>query len=95
MDSKLFLIAKNLELFEILAGVPEVSVGKVRPGQAAHFTASVFPEKVFTGSVRQVRLNATVTQLKVTYTAVIAISDSDSAQLLPFMTAKITLDPPN
>jgi HlyD family secretion protein len=89
----LFLLAKAPLHLELWVSVPEEKVGQVHSGEGVHFTSLAYPGKVFTGKVRQVRLNATMTQTKVTYIAVIAFDRGDGPQLLPYMTAHITLDP--
>jgi HlyD family secretion protein len=47
---------------EILAEVPEVDVGQIRPGQAVEIRADALPNQVFTGEVRLVAPEAIVQQ---------------------------------
>jgi HlyD family secretion protein len=86
----LFKIAQDLREMQIEANVAEADVGMLRTGQPVHFTVDAFPERSFSGSVRQVRNNHTVQQNVVTYTAVIATRSEDLA-LRPGMTAYISI----
>jgi len=47
---------------EILAEVPEVDIGQIRPGQAVEIRADALPNQVFTGEVRLVAPEAVVRQ---------------------------------
>ncbi|MFQ3629644.1 MAG: efflux RND transporter periplasmic adaptor subunit, partial [Cyanobacteriota bacterium] len=47
---------------EILAEVPEVDIGQIRPGQAVEIRADALPNQVFTGKVRLVAPEAVVRQ---------------------------------
>jgi HlyD family secretion protein len=84
----LFLIAADLKKLEIWASVNEADIARVHEGQAAQFTIVAYPSKVFEGQVRQVRLNAQLTQNVVTYTVVVTVNSSDE-KLLPYMTANV------
>ena len=59
-------------------------------GQPVTFTVDALPNKTFTGHVSQVRLNATMVQNAVTYTAVIDVEDKDSL-LIPYLTANVEI----
>jgi HlyD family secretion protein len=85
--SSLFLIADPARL-EVWASVWEGNIGRVHPQQPVRFTVDAFPGTVFEGRVKQIRLNATMTQNVVTYTVVVAIS-STAEKLLPYMTAHL------
>ena len=84
----MFLIAADLKKLEIWASVNEADIARVRPDQAAQFTVDAFPGKTFDGRVRQVRLNAQMTQNVVTYTVVVTV-DNSNEKLLPYMTANV------
>jgi HlyD family secretion protein len=84
----LFLIAADLKKLEIWAAVNEADIARVHEGQAATFTVDAFPGTTFEGRVRQVRLNAQMTQNVVTYTVVVTANNSDE-KLLPYMTANV------
>lgn len=86
----LFTIAKNLTDMQVEANVDEADIGLVKTGQAVRFTVDAFPADVFTGTVRQIRLEPTVTSNVVTYTVIID-APNDDGKLYPGMTANITI----
>ena len=75
---------------QILASVDESDIGKIVAGQPVTFTVQSFPDRQFTGSVEQVRLNSTTLNNVVSYTAVVSVSNEDG-KLLPGMTASVKL----
>jgi HlyD family secretion protein len=87
---KLFVIANDLSRMQILASVDESDIGKIQAGQPVTFTVQSFPDRQFTGTVEQVRLNSTTLNNVVSYTAVVAVSNEDG-KLLPGMTASVKL----
>lgn len=84
----LFLLAKDLTKMKVLVQVNEADIGHVIPGQPVTFIVDAFPGETFKGEVRKVRLNATMTQNVVTYTAEIA-TDNPDKRLLPYLTANV------
>jgi HlyD family secretion protein len=86
----IFTIANDLTSMQVLASIDEADVGQVREGGDASFSVDAFPGTVFTGKIKQVRLNAQALQNVVTYTAVIDVQNPDQ-KLLPGMTANITI----
>lgn len=84
----LFLIAKDLRRLEVWASVNEADIGQIRVGLPVEFTVDAFPGESFRGNVKQIRLNATMTQSVVTYTVVVAV-DNASGKLLPYLTANV------
>lgn len=84
----LFLIAKDLRQIEVWASVNEADIGAVRVGLPVEFTVDAFPQETFRGTVKQVRLNATMTQSVVTYTVVVSV-DNAAGKLLPYLTANL------
>ncbi len=87
----LFVIARSLDTLQLDARVDESDVGRVKPGQPVTFTVDAWPGDTFTGSVRQVRLQPTVTQNVVSYTTVIDVPNA-RAQLKPGMTATLDIE---
>ena len=87
---KLFVIANDLARMQILASVDESDIGKIVAGQPVTFTVQSFPDRQFTGTVEQVRLNSTTLNNVVSYTAVVSVSNEDG-KLLPGMTASVKL----
>jgi HlyD family secretion protein len=87
----LFVIARNLDTLQLNARVDESDVGRVKPSQAVTFAVDAYPGKTFTGKVRQVRLQPTVTNNVVSYTTVIDVPNPDQ-ELKPGMTATLEIE---
>lgn len=87
----LFVIATTLKDMQIDASVDEADVGQLRVGQPARISVPAFPNVVFRGTVKQIRVNPIVTNNVVTYDTIIALHDA-SARLMPGMTATIGID---
>jgi HlyD family secretion protein len=85
---QLFVIAKDLSQMQILATVDESDIGQIKNDQSVSFTVQAYPGQTFTGTVRQVRINATTVNNVVNYTAVVAVANPDG-KLLPGMTATV------
>ena len=86
----LFTIAKDLTDMQCIAKVDEADIGGVKEGQRVTFTVDAFPDDVFSGTVKQVRQNATTTNNVVTYEVVISAPNAD-LKLKPGLTANITI----
>ena len=86
----LFTIANDLTKMQVEAKVDEADIGEVKAGQPVTFTVDAFPDDVFTGTVKEVRINPTVTANVVTYTVIIDAPNPES-KLFPGMTASVTL----
>ncbi len=87
----LFKIAGDLRKMEIVLAIDEADIGQVRDGQTARFTVDAFPERKFTGTVKQVRLAATNTANVITYPVVVEVDNPDQV-LLPGMTANAEIE---
>jgi HlyD family secretion protein len=87
----LFQIAQDLKSMQIDTSVAEADIGKIKLEQAVSFGVDTFPDKVFSGSVRQIRLNPTIQQNVVTYNVVIT-ADNSEGKLLPGMTAHVQIN---
>ena len=85
---ELFLIANDLSEMQILAKVDESDIGSIAVGQPVTFTVQAYPNRTFTGTVQQVRLQSTTSDNVVNYTTVISVSNLDG-KLLPGMTATV------
>jgi len=83
-----FSVAHRLEDMEIHARVDETDIGRIAPGQKAHFTVDAYPGRLFEAAVRQVRKAPQIDQNVVTYTVVLSAPNHDGA-LLPGMTALV------
>jgi len=86
----LFTIAKDLTDMQCIADVDEADIGGVSEGQRVTFTVDAYPEDVFSGTVKQVRQNATTTNNVVTYEVVITAPNAD-LKLKPGLTANVTI----
>jgi HlyD family secretion protein len=85
---ELFLIANDLSEMQILAKVDESDIGSIAVGQPVTFTVQAYPNRSFTGTVQQVRLQSTTQDNVVNYTTVISVANADG-KLLPGMTATV------
>ncbi len=85
---QLFLIANDLSQMQILAHVGESDIVRIRQGQAVRFSVQAIPNRTFTGTVQQVRLQSTTVDNVVNYTVVVKLENPDR-ELLPGMTARV------
>lgn len=86
----LFTIAQDLTKMQVYAATDESDVGMIRPGQVVSFKVDAYPKDTFSGTVSQIRMNATTVQNVVTYNTIIDF-DNPQLKLFPGMTAYITL----
>lgn len=86
----LFTIANNLTDMQVEADVDEADIGQVEVGQGVTFTVDAFPNDVFTGTVKQIRIEGSVTNNVVTYVVVIDAPNPDG-KLYPGMTANVNI----
>ena len=86
----LFTIAQDLSKMQIDTSYAEADVGAIHVGQAATFRVDAFPNRSFSGAVKQVRLNPTTQQNVVTYDVVVSVENPE-LQLMPGMTAYVNI----
>lgn len=86
----LFTIAEDLSRMQVKASVDEADIGRVKEGQKVQFTVDAYPERSFTGLVRQIRLLPQIVQNVVSYDVMIEVSNPDLL-LKPGMTANVTV----
>ncbi len=86
----LFEIAEDLTKMQIETSVSEADIGVIKEKQAVTFTVDAYPNQIFDGFVRQIRLSPTTTSNVVVYTVVIDVDNSD-LRLMPGMTAFVTI----
>lgn len=86
----LFKLAEDLKKMQVVVAVDEADVGEVKEGQKATFTVATYPEKIFNGRVKQVRLGSEIVGGVVTYNTVIEV-DNDDLMLRPGMTAQANI----
>jgi len=87
----LFLIAKDLTRLQVWVAVNEADIASIHVGQAVTFTVDAYSNQRFSGVVKQLRLNATVTQNVVTYPVVVDVDNSDG-RLLVYLTANLKFE---
>ncbi len=86
----LFTIAKDLTDMRVIANVDEADIANVANGQRVSFTVDAYPDDTFSGTVTQVRQEATTTSNVTTYEVVIAAPNAD-LKLKPGLTANVTI----
>ena len=87
----LFVIAASLTRMQLAASIDESDMGSVSKGQPVSFTVDAHPGQTFTGVVREVRLNPTISNNVVTYAAIID-APNPAMKLLPGMTATLEIE---
>lgn len=83
---KLFTIAKDLTNMDLIVSIDEADVADIKKDLPVTFTVDAYPNKVFNGKVKQVRLNPVDTNGVVTYETVVSV-DNEDLLLKPGMTA--------
>jgi len=86
----LFVIAKDLTKMQVNAAVDEADIGVVKAGQNVTFTVDAFPNDVFNGTVKTIRLEPSISANVVTYITQINV-DNSLMKLKPGMTASINI----
>jgi HlyD family secretion protein len=86
----IFVIANDLSKMQIDANVSEADIGSIEDGQNVSFTVDAFPDRKFTGKVKQIRNSPTTVQNVVTYDVVIEVGNPD-LKLRPGMTANASI----
>ena len=86
----LFTIANDLSKMHIELAVSEADIGAVDKGQRIEFQVDAFQNRKFTGTVKQVRYNATTNQNVISYITVIEVGNPE-LKLRPGMTANASI----
>jgi HlyD family secretion protein len=84
--SALFLIAADPKHMEVVASPSQSDIGAIRQGDVATMTIESIPDRVFSGTVSQVRRSPQSLQSAATYDAVVTVDNPDLV-LKPGMTA--------
>jgi HlyD family secretion protein len=93
---ELFIIAPDMkkEMY-VMASVDEADIGLLRQAQETkrpvHFTVDAYPDDLFEGKIKEIRMNSTTTQNVVTYPVVVSAPNPDM-KLMPGMTANISFE---
>ncbi len=88
---ELFIIANDLTHMQVNANVAESDIGLIAEGRPASFRVDAYPSRTFTGTISQIRYNATIVDGVVTYVTLIEVKNEDYA-LRPGMTANVTFE---
>ncbi len=88
---ELFVIANDLRHMQVNANVSEADIGMIREGKPATFRVDAYPSRQFSGTISQIRYNATDLDGVVTYVTLIEVSNDDLS-LRPGMTANVTFE---
>ncbi|MGY0039064.1 efflux RND transporter periplasmic adaptor subunit [Pedobacter sp. NJ-S-72] len=86
----IFTIAKDITKMQVQAKVDEADIGNVVKGLRATFTVDAFIDDTFNGTVREVRLQPSISANVVTYSTLID-APNDDKKLKPGMTANIVI----
>jgi multidrug efflux pump subunit AcrA (membrane-fusion protein) len=88
-----FVELVDLSQLHVEADVNEVDIGSVKPGQQVTFTVSAYSTRVFRGTVATISPAGTSSSNVVTYPVTVNVNSSslNGAQLLPSMTANVTI----
>lgn len=86
----LFTIAQDLTKMQIETNVDEADIGEVKEGLSVTFTVDAYPNAIFSGRIKQVRIASSVVENVVTYPVIIDVSNPD-LMLKPGMTANVTI----
>lgn len=86
----LFTIARDLTDMRVIANVDEADIGDVKNGERVSFSVDAYPDDTFSGTVTQVRQEATTTNNVVTYQVVIS-APNKNLKLKPGLTANVTI----
>ncbi len=86
----LFSIANDLTKMQLQASIDEADIGKIKVGQEVSFKVDAYMDQMFSGTVRQVRLQPVSVQNVVNYTVVIDVPNPE-LKLMPGMTANLTV----
>jgi HlyD family secretion protein len=86
----LYIIAKDITKMQVQAAVDEADIGNVSVNQNVTFTVDAFPDDLFSGTVKEIRLQPSVSANVVTYTTIVNAAN-DNLKLKPGMTASIII----
>lgn len=86
----LFEVAKDLTQMQIETSVSEADIGKIKVGQQVEYTLDGYQDKIFEGTVTQVRLASTTTNNVVSYTVIVSVDNKDGFAI-PGMSANVSI----
>lgn len=86
----IFTIAKDITKMQVQTKVDEADIGNVVVGLRASFTVDAFIDDTFNGTVKEIRLQPSISANVVTYSTLID-APNDDKKLKPGMTANIVI----
>jgi HlyD family secretion protein len=90
VSTPLILLAPSLSRMLLTISIDESDIGYIKNGQQVVFSVSAFPDKKFTGTISQVRINPVKSAGLVSYQALVLCENNDHL-LRPGMTATATV----
>lgn len=90
VSTPLILLAPSLNRMLLTISIDESDIGYIKNGQQVIFSVSAFPDKKFTGTINQVRINPVKSAGLVSYQALV-LCDNNDHLLRPGMTATATV----
>lgn len=84
----LFIIADDLTKMEVNTSVSEANIGNVKLNQEVIFKVDAYPERIFSGKVKEIRMSPNIEQKVVTYSVITSV-DNKEMLLRPGMTADV------
>jgi len=82
----LFTVAKDLSKMDLIISIDEADVADIKKGLNVTFTVDAYPDEIFYGKIKQVRLNSIESNGVITYETIVLV-DNDKLLLRPGMTA--------
>lgn len=79
----------NLDKIYVTAGVDEVDIASIKPGQPVVVTVDALPEKSFEALVERVAPQGRTERTVTVFDVVVRVTDKDKALLMPGMTADV------
>jgi HlyD family secretion protein len=86
----LFIIANDLSRMQVHASVDEADIGNISQAASVGFTVDAYPNRNFSGTIGEIRLEPQSVQNVVTYTVIINVGN-ERLELKPGMTANISI----
>lgn len=87
----LFELASSLAELTLTVPIPEADVGLIQPGQPARFSVPAYPTRTFTAAIDELDSRPIKTGTAVSYAVRLKV-DNQKGQLLPGMTANVTVE---
>lgn len=86
----LFSIANDLTKMELQANIDEADIGQISVDEQTNFTVDAYPNEIFKGNVKQIRLQPITVQNVVNYVVIIDVPNPE-LKLMPGMTANLSV----